>query len=122
MTSALINEEMMVKALSCTARADNETQLATGSLMMLLDAFDRKVTRDQFVAAATAAMTCLDNIGRLCMITAVSDYVRANGGLTLVDIEVARDSATKLLTSSTGQVLKMAQLLTQLPEDGDRIQ
>lgn len=122
MTSALIKEEMMIEALSCTARAENETKLATGSLLMLLDAFDRKVTRDQFVAAATSALTCLDNIGRLCMVTAIADYVKSSGGLTRVDLETAKLTATGLLTHSTGEVLKMAQLLTQLSNDEDRIQ
>lgn len=121
MTSALINEEMMLRNLKCEARGEDATRLATGALLVLLDAFDRKVTRQAFVAMATAALTCNDNIGRVCALQAVLDAVGTHGKLSLLDIQLAKSDVDGYLAHSTAELQKAAYLLTQLPEDGDKI-
>lgn len=122
MTSARVKEEIMIANLKMDARAENETAIATGCLLLLLDAFDRKVTRDQFLAAATAALQCNDNVGRVAALTAVAEFINSNGGMTRVHLEQARQDVKVFLQKSTAQCLAMAELLTQLSEDGDTIQ
>lgn len=121
MTSALINEFKMVELLKMDARGEGATHLATGTLLVLLDAFDRKITRQAFVAMATAALTCNDNIGRVCAIQAILDGVEANGKLTLMDLQLAKKDVDGYLAHSRAELQKAAYLLTQLPEDGDKI-
>jgi uncharacterized protein (DUF1786 family) len=112
----------MVAALKLDARGDNATKLATGALLVILDAYDRKVTRQAFVAMATAALTVNDNIGRVCAMQAILDAVDQNGRLSLMDIQLAKADVDSYLKHSTEELQKAAYLLTQLPEDGDRVQ
>lgn len=121
MTSARIDERLMLNALKADARGEDATKLATGTLLVLLDAFDRKVTRQAFVAMATAALTCNDNIGRVCAFQAVLDAVEAHGKLSLMDIQLAKADVDGYLKHSTGELQKAAWLLTQLPETGEPI-
>jgi uncharacterized protein (DUF924 family) len=121
MTSALINEEMMMRNVQADARGDNATRLATGALLVLLDAFDRKVTRDAFVAFATTALTVNDNIGRSCAIQAIIDAAMEHTKLSLVDLQQAKADVDGYLASSTADLQKAAYLLTQMSKTGEPI-
>jgi hypothetical protein len=122
MTSPRINEFKMLELLKMDARDEGATHLATGTLMVILDAYDRKVTRDAFVAIATAALTCNDNIGRVCAIQAILDAVAQHGKISALDLQIAKKDVDQYLAHSTGEVTKAANLLVQLPKDEDRIQ
>lgn len=121
MTSALINEYKMLELLKMDARNEGATHLATGTLLVILNAFDRKVTRQEFIAMATAALTCNDNIGRVCAIQAILDGVEANGTLTRMDLQLAKKDVDGYLAHSRAELQKAAYLLTQIRETGEPV-
>ena len=123
MTSPVIDEDVMIEALKEAAPADigeNTKRLRTGAQLLLLDAYDRKVTRDQFIAALGACTSLMDALGRHSMMTNVKDFEQS-GAVTKADIEVTLAGVTKLVQQSTAQCSKMAALVHQCPRDEDRV-
>jgi hypothetical protein len=116
-----IDETMMIAHLKSDARAENCEKLANGALLLMLDAFDRKVTRDQFIAAASSALTCCDNVGRVSITQSLVDHIQTHKMFSLVELEIMRDEVKDYLTHSTAQCLMMADLLTKCT-NGDTIQ
>jgi hypothetical protein len=123
MVSPVIDEKIMLDALTVKhVTGENSRRIQVGASLLLLDAYDRKVTRDQFIAALGAASSLFDSVGRFEMIAAVKSYAKENGNCaTLVDIEEALASVTKLVEQFTSQCAKMATLVEQCPKDEDKV-
>lgn len=124
MTSPVIDENVMVEALKPAAPEDigeNARRLHAGAQLLLLDAYDRKVTRDQFIAAAGAAFFLIDALGRHEMISSVKRFEIDHGIVTKADIEVALAAVVALVQQHAEQCSKMAGLITQCPKDEDKV-
>lgn len=122
MTSTLVNEAMMLEFLRADRTPTNVTRLTNGAALVLLDAYDRKVTRDQFIAALGAALGLADACGRLSLCSNIRDHARDNDDkASLVDLEVAIHGVTNLVENATLECTKMAHLLQQCASDEDRL-
>jgi len=122
MTTPVIDEELMLKMLAELPAAQAGTaRLRTGGAMLLLDAFDRDVTRDQFLAAVGATVSLLDMLGRYEMLNNVKAHYTAKGEVTRVDLEVALADIEKQLQGYTAQCTQMAKLLRECPLDEDKV-
>lgn len=124
MTSPVLDEDVMMQALQIPGDGElgvTATRLRSGASMLLLDAFDRDVTRDQFIAALGAAATLLDAVGRHEMMTSVKAFEQTKGVVTKVDIEVALGSIRQIIEVGVDQCTKMAGLLRQCPLDEDKV-
>lgn len=124
MTSPVVDEDVMVQCLTMPEAAevtDSVTRIRTGATMLIVDAFDRKVTRDQFLAAIGAAVHLIDAVGKHEMMANVKSFKDAKGEVTNVDIEVALQSILQNIEMGTEQCTKMAGLLKQCPLTEDKI-
>lgn len=120
MTSPILDEAVIIDALE---HCDNEMKHGSGLLMLLVDAYDREITRDQFIASVSSAISCADNIGRHSLVCGIKKFLIANSyTISPADIETAVAQTSDLLKRSTADCLKMARLLAQCPTDEDRIQ
>lgn len=124
MTSPVIDEEVMLEALQKTAPeqlSQNTMRLRTGAAMLLLDAYDRKITRDQFIAALGAAHELTDMLGRYEIMLNVKKYDQEKGAITKVDIETTLKKVADKIGVLTTQCSEMAELVHQCPTDEDRV-
>lgn len=122
MSDPVIDEDVMMQALQMPGDdelATTATRLRTGAAMLILDAFDRGVTRDQFLAALGAATTLIDAVGRHEIMLATKRFDAEKGVVTKVDVEVALDGIKKIIESGVDQCVKMAELLKQCPLNED---
>jgi hypothetical protein len=124
MSSPVLNENIMLEALKQSppeALGENARRLRTGAVMLLLDAFDRKVTRDQFIAALGSATELIDMLGRFEIASNVKEFEATSGRVTKADIEVMIDRVTKQIAEFTAQCSKMAELVHQCALDEDKV-
>lgn len=117
MTSPVIDENVMMQAL----KSEGGNDIRTGATMLLLDAFDRKITRDQFIAALGAVVSLIDGVGKQEMMINVKEFFQNKGSVTAADIEVAMHSCQQIIEANVDQCVKMADLFHQMPLNEDKV-
>lgn len=120
-TDPIINEDMLVEALDVTLTSETIQQVQSGAFMLVLDAWDRKVTRDQFIAALGASQAMIDSVARVSLMANVKRAHARNDGLSNVDIETALQGCMDGAKTANVECLKMAHLLKQCPLSEDPI-
>jgi hypothetical protein len=114
-----IDEDVIIE---CLTQEDSETQHQSGALMALIDGWDRDITRDQFIALASAVVTCSDNIGRHSMMHAVKKFLKGHDyDIAPADVETTIATTGKMLKTSTGDVRKMAKMISLMARAEDPI-
>lgn len=124
MTSPIIDEDVMMEALKAappTAIAEHAGRLRSGAALLLLDAFDRQVTRDQFMAIMGAAIELVDNVGRFQMVHNVKTFMQETGKVGMPDLEVTLTSLVTSVGNCTAQCTQMAKMLQECPRDEDKV-
>lgn len=115
----IFDEDMIIE---CLEQPQDEQQHGSGVLMALVNAWDRDLTRDQFIAFASAAITCVDNISRHSMITAVQTFLDGNGYVIRpADIDVTMTKTRQMLERSTGNVKALTTAMSQMATAKDPI-
>ena len=118
MSSTALNEDLVVAMLSASPAAEHGENLRTAALMVLLDAYDRHVTRDSFFDTAKNALQLNEMMGRLESITGVHSSLKANL-LTAEKLQEAVSVVTGHADTCRKSLLKDMSLLMQCPEDDD---
>lgn len=121
MPSPKLDEEVMRAALAEKPCMENLRTLQSGAFMLILDAYDRKATRQMMITAVSAATNLLADLGKLFAIEQVRAACDGIDGVSLVQVEDARSGLIKSLQQSTRDAIVMADLLKQCPNDEDRI-
>lgn len=124
MVSPLIDEAVLIDALKPAdpdQLDENVIKLRSGAALLLVDAFDRKATRDQFIAALGAALGLSDIIARYETMMHVKMFEKEHGCVTKADIEVTMGSILPKVKAYTDQCAKMATLLQQCPLNEDKV-
>lgn len=117
----LIDESILIEALDVTISSETIQQIQSGAFLLVLDAWDRKVTRDQFIAALGAAQALIDSVARVSLMSNVKRHQARSGAVTPADIESAVHGCMEMAKDSNRECLKMAQLLKQCATKEDPI-
>lgn len=121
MASTLVDEQVMQTMLAArySAQEDVTCRLQFGGALLILDAFDRKVTREEFIKILEAAIDMTDVSGRVSAFHAIRKNVR------LVTAPEVCDGAIVRLQEAAGKkadrCVELAKLLVQCPSDGDAV-
>ena len=78
MASTTLNEDLIAAMLGTIPSSEHGETLRTAGLMVLLDAYDRKVTRESFFDTARNALQLNEMMGRLESISGVHASMKAN--------------------------------------------
>ena len=78
MASAQLNEDIIITMLGVAPTAENGNDLRTAALLVLLDAYDHKVTRPDFFKMAKTALQMNEMMGRLESIAGVHASFKNN--------------------------------------------
>ncbi len=107
--------------LDCLPVPDNTSRLQAAALLSLLDAYDRRLTRDNFVTLASAALALHTQIGKLYLI----DSVRENGLIGALDDGVLLSRATAgvrgLATDAHAELFKLMHKVVACPTSQDKV-
>ncbi|MDE2106574.1 MAG: hypothetical protein KGL39_55680 [Patescibacteria group bacterium] len=122
MSSPIIDERLMTQCFEpLTGDNDNASRLTTGAALLLVDAFDRHMTRDQFRATVTSAVNLIDAVGSIRAILGTKRAMEDNGGVTMADIEVTLVRLMGDIKLQAGACARVAELLVQCPNDEDKV-
>lgn len=121
MSSPKLDENHMMAALRAPVTLETLRLLQTGAFMLILDAYDRKATRENMITAVSAATTLLTQLGKFYMVEQINEVRDIVDGVSPVQIEEARHGVRKLLGDAVRDAIAMAQLLQQCSEDEDRV-
>lgn len=124
MVSPLIDEDVMFAALKPTATeqlGENAARLRAGASLLMLDAYDRNVTRDQFIATMIPAVAFLDMLSKFEMMNSVKKFELNHGCVTKADIETSLGEIVSHLSTCLQQCTEMAKLIQHCPLDEDQV-
>lgn len=122
MTSTVVNEDLMLKLLSVEATGPNARELLTGACMVLLDAYDRRLPRDKAEIYITNTMNAFDLMGRLQAFSNTLAHFTETGTVTRADLLTAVQGCEELVKRQMAEIIKLAKLLPECPNDEDTVQ
>ena len=123
MTSPLLDEDAIIATLDLLP-ANNEAEanrVATGALMLIIDAVDRKATRQQLLVAVGSALELVDALGRHQTVHRLVAHIQEAGPITAADMAGAEQSVAELVRTKGNECIKMARLLKQCPLNEDKV-
>jgi hypothetical protein len=118
MSSTLLNEDLILTLLGTAPSAEHGENLRTAAFLVLLDSYDRRVTRESFFDTAKNAMQLNEMMGRLESVTGVLSTFKANA-LSGEKMEAALETITGHVETCRKSLLHDMSLLIQCPNDGD---
>ena len=118
MSSTMLNENLVVAMLGSAPSADHGEDLRTAALLVLLDAYDHKVTRPDFFKMAKTALQMNEMMGRLESITGISNSFKAEK-LTIDKLEDALATVTGHAEVFRMTLIRKLGLMMQMPWDDD---
>jgi len=116
--SPLINEEMLVGVLDTPADPDTTQQLQSGSVLSILDGFDRQLQRTEFIRVLTEAMALHGLVGRLETLSTVVAIIESDK----VDLKRLKEAVAGQRASAEQHrkaLKKQMELVAQCPWDHD---
>jgi hypothetical protein len=120
MADPVLDEQLIIDLIETKPAADTMNRLRAGALMLVVDAYDRKITRERFLMVAHTAMALHSYASQYTGVDNMQDLFRA-GKLDDAVLTDALGEATKLLESYIDRALKEARLLKQCPLSVDKV-
>ncbi len=120
MTDPVLHEDTIMDALDCTAEHTNTGRLQAAAMLCLIDAYDRKLQREHFVALASAALGLHTQIGKLYMMTSV----RENEEIGVLDHDMLNKAVFGVhLAAGTAhmELFKLMQKIIACPTSADKV-
>jgi len=120
MAGTTLNEDLVVAMLGTAPSSEHGENLRTAALMVLLDAYDRKVTSESFFDTARNALQLNEMMGRLESISGIHSSMKANL-LTNEKLQEAIGVVTGHADTCRKSLIKDMALLMQCAEDTDTV-
>lgn len=120
-TDPLVDEEFMLSALTNTkVGAPTVARMQTGAMLLLIDAYDRKTTRNEFAIIANTVMMFYASAAKLWLMGNIRE--RADeGSLDIEMMEGAVEGLIDVCGRGMGDCRELAELLAQCPLKADKI-
>ncbi len=116
-----INEAKMLELLRTGDIAKNAQALQTGAYLMLLDAYDRRLSHENLKAYIAQALRLYDATGRLSVMSNMREFKASTGAITDADLMSAEQTAVGLVKQCAAECIKLADLLPQMAGAEDPI-
>ena len=120
MASPILNEALIASMLGTEPVAASAEYLRTAALMIIIDAYDRKIEREEFITAAKSAVQLIEMMGRLESVTGVHASFTSQH-LTAERLEEAIRVLTSNAETNRVSLAHFMERLIQCSEDGQTI-
>src|SRR5882672_938498 len=120
MTDPVLHEPTIMDTLDCTPYPENTSRLQAAALLCLIDAYDRKLTRENFVTLASAALSLHTQIGKLFLI----DSIRENDRIGMLDtamLDKAARGCQGMTSGAHAELYGLMNKVVQCPTSADRV-
>ena len=120
MTDPILYEPSIMQTLDCAAEVDNVQRLQAACMLSLVDAYDRKLTRDEFIVLCDAAVTLHTQMGKLYMIDSISNNYKF-GHLDGPMIERAEAGLNISCTATHAELHRLMKRIVSCPTSEDQV-
>lgn len=116
----VLDEEGILELLSMPVQVQTISALQAGAVQALLDLYDRKVTREEFIKSAAPCIELHAQAAKLWLLNNIS-RVYADGALDAERLTKAHDGLTAITTAAAARVHDIVSKLTQCPTSEDKV-
>lgn len=123
----MIDEQHILDTLGADAKtpdaetaAQRNTRLQVGAILALVDAYDRKLTRDQFIIVASLALTIHTTSGKGAMLQSTHELFRTEE-LTEASFLTAATAIDGVLKTKTNELCEIVKRMAMCPVPGDKV-
>lgn len=119
-TNPLLSERYIIDVLSVAVGPESIMHLRSAIMSPLVAAYDRRITRDEFIEMIDDALKMRDALGRLEMLISIDNLMQIDD----FDAEKVREALTGLTNTAEAKrasMIKRMELIAQLPCEDDPI-
>lgn len=110
MADPILDEDDIMSLLRSPISAENVSRLQAGAVQALIDVYDRKVTRDEFVNLASPILALYGQVGKLWMLSNIRDVYDA-GNLDNGKFVAANTTMEDLIRKQAETVIEIVKRL-----------
>ena len=111
---------MILALLATPGSLATSDKIQQGNLFGLIDAHDRKTTREEFIQIAETSFSLKDSLSRLHLLTAIDELYRT-GALTQKKLDEAIEGLSRTLDRNRLNMYDLIHRVTQCPKTGDTV-
>lgn len=120
MSDPVLDEDFILHMLKVPVIADNIETIQGGAVQALIDMYDRKVTREEFIAGAAPCLGLYGQAAKLWMLHNVRDVFEA-GNLELSKFTDADQRMTQILRKQCEVVIELVKRLQECPTSASKV-
>jgi hypothetical protein len=120
MADPILNEQEIILLLRAAASPDNVARLQTGAVQALIDLYDRKVTREEFLHSAAPCLTLYGSAAKLWLLENIHG-VYAEGALDQERFTQAARGLEDLIRKQAESVIDIVRRMQLCPTSEDRV-
>lgn len=120
MSNPIFDEDYIKGLLSVPVNHENCDALQSGTVQALIDLFDRKVTRDEFIAGCVPCLSLYGQVAKLWMLHNIQD-VFDEGHLSKEKFERADSEMAAVIRRQAEAVIELVKRLQMCPLDKDPV-
>lgn len=120
MADPVLDENLILEALQRVPSYSNIGALQQGALQSLIDMYDRKMTREQFLHNAATAVSLYGQTCKLWMLGQMREAFD-NGDLDIARIMQAEGALVAIMRKQTSELTEIVEQLKQCPTSQDAV-
>jgi len=120
MSDPVLDEENIIDLLRCPVKAATVGRLQAGAVQAMIDLYDRKVTREEFINALAPCITLYGSAAKIWMLANVR-AVHEDGDLDTAKFDHAMSALEDLTRKQSETVVEVVKRLIQCPTSQDPV-
>jgi hypothetical protein len=120
MVDAVLDEEHIVALLTCDIKVENVNRIQAGAVQTILDLYDRKTTREEFIKLCSPCIALYGQMAKLWMLHNMK-HLYLNGDITEERLDHAVVGMEGIITTQIETVIGIVRRLQECPDTGDTI-
>ena len=120
MADPIFDEAYIMHLLTAPPSPENCEYHQTGAAQALVDLYDRKVTREEFITAASQCLSLYSTTSKLRMVHAIRDTFDSDG-LSAEKFDKADHDCREVITKQAGILITTVKRLMQCPTSEDKV-
>jgi hypothetical protein len=120
MADPILDEDGIRYLLKAAVSPDNVSELQAGAVQAMIDLYDRKVTREDFVEMLAPAIALYGSVAKLWILSSI-ESVFDGGDLTKERFNTARIALSDLVRKQAETVIDHVKRLQECPTSQDKV-
>lgn len=120
MSDPVLDEEGILELLTMPVSSQTVSALQAGAVQAMIDLYDRKVTRDEFIHSIAPCINLYGQLAKLWLLSNVK-AVHATGDLDADRFEKAEKGLVDMVKLDVDKVTQIVKRLTECPTSKDQI-